>query len=132
MPIPTIQPLKRRVLRKRKAVVEVTNPPSPVPVLVQVMYEEGSRVTLVFDRAMDFSAFNTELLFVNDSPTELMYYGQGESIPISATACEVVLAVYGNGSAGLTWMTVEPGNGITAANGGPAWAGVSALAVPFP
>ena len=105
----TTKPKPLRFQKKRP-----TTLPTPPLTLVAAVYEVGSHVELTFDRAVDASAMDAASVIVNDGDVANFVYG---GVDASQTDGPRVVRV--------------SLNGIVAAGDGAAWAGVTALALPF-
>ena len=106
-------------------------PPVGPPVLVGAVYDVGASVTLTFDRSIDAAAMDAASVVVNDGETmNFVYRGTGVDV-VDATTVRVGLAGEIDGAEPGTWVTVAADNGIVAVDGGVAWAGCDAVALPF-
>ena len=103
-------------------------------VLVAATYDVGiPSVTLTFDRAINIGAFNGASVVVDDqADSGNQYQGTGGAIHAGPTGIEIVLADPTPASGSGTTLTVTGANGIVASGDGGTWAGVTALALPFP
>ena len=133
--IPPPQNPRRRgkVPRKPRA----ASPPPPPPAaltLVSATYDPGFlTVTLVFDRAINFSGYVGTSLFVDDQlDTGWKYQGTGGASAAGPNGMTVLLVDPTPAVGEDTKLTVAAGNGIVAVDDGGTWAGVSDLILPFP
>src|SRR5262245_41605315 len=85
--------------RKRRS--HVTEPPPLGPLLVSAVYNEGfSELMLVFDRAVDTSAFCGSAIKLEDGLTHHKFYVGTETVPVNPTTMRIGLVE--NGESGGT------------------------------
>jgi len=119
-------------LRRKK---RPTTPPAPVGplTLVEATYDPGVSITLVFDRAIDVSGLDGNVINVDDGPTTgTIYEGLGPVTMVGPDAVEIGLFEVGPSESPGTTLTAGAGNGIVASMDETEWDGVSGLALPFP
>ena len=123
-----IPPLPARRPRK-------SGPPTPpiaAPVLVAASCTEGPTLILSFDRPVDVAGLVPGLLRVDNGLLMYRYVGYQTPAVLDPQTIEVPLTgVEDYAGPGVT-LTAAAGNGIVAADGGLAWAGVGDLELPFP
>ncbi len=102
--------------------------------LVSASYDKAAyTVTLEFDRAIDVSALDGSVIFVDDAAEhDERYAATGAAVLVDPSTVEVGLVMIGPAIEPDTHLTAEPGNGIVAVDDGGTWAGVVSLALPFP
>ena len=123
------KPFRRRRRPPRSA------PPAPAaPVLVAAAYDaEGRVLTLAFDRAVDVAAFDAGQVTVDD-PLALgaRLAGTAGTAAPGAAVVTVDLVETAPAAGDAVTLTATAANGVVAADGGAAWAGVTAVELPFP
>lgn len=115
----------RRYHPKRRAAATTTT-----LTLVSATYVVGESVTLTFDRAIDLADVRVDQMRLNDATAESLYSGS-DAYAEGADAVRVTLSYEGDALAAGLWLTAPATVLIRPADGGPAWAGVSHLALPF-
>ena len=100
--------------------------------LVSAVCDESPSLTLVFDRPIDVSAIDVSLFRVDDAVLGFTYVGHDAAIVVSPTTVQILLSGIEEYAGPGVILTAAAGNGIVAADGGAAWAGVAGLALPFP
>ena len=134
MLVPFTTPFRgtRRRDRRRQFAPPPPPPPPVAPTLVAASYTPGTQtLRLEFDRAIDSSGLVGNQVLVDDSSTGVEYEATGAVTVVDAATIEVVMAEVQAMSIPATVLHASAGNGVVAADGGGAWAGVSALALPF-
>ena len=112
--------------------------PAAVPLgpltLVAATYDAGvPYIELTFDRAVDVSGLDGSQVTVNDGVEAGGFFAaDGAVTVISPTTVRVELSELSSSSTPSTTLTATADNGIVAADDGAAWAGVSAVGMPFP
>jgi hypothetical protein len=125
-PIP-IQQRQRRYKPRQTAAAPLTL------ALVSASYNHSApSLTLVFNQAISIAGLHGASIVVEDGT----YSGSsltatGSATLTNSTTLVLGLVVLSDSTPGLTLMA-SSGNGIVAVNGGAAWVGVTALALPFP
>jgi hypothetical protein len=132
--LPTFIP--RRPFRHRaRGGADQTAPPAPPQtlVLVSANYDENVPVlTLIFDRAIDASAFVASQVIVNDgSLNNGVYGGVGPAMVEGPSRISVALEFLGAAPPAPVTLTATALTGLTAVDDGGTWAGVSELGLPF-
>jgi hypothetical protein len=119
---------------KRKNIRPPREPKKPAVALtlVAATYSTGAWVRLTFDRAVDISAINVTTVFVNDDDSDEAYTGSGTATLVTAQQVQIPLAILHGSTGPGTKLSVSGNSGIVAVDDGGKWAGVSALALPFP
>ena len=93
---------------------------------------EGPTVTIAFDRAVDLAGFDPSQVTVDDAG-DTGFSDAGSGVSAVPTPQSVTVALTPTGSAeGATVMNATASTGIVAADDGGTWAGVTALALPWP
>ena len=116
----------------RRAPFPLPSAPPLALTLVAASYDDGDAVELTFDRAVDISAFDGSAITVDDPVDyDLIYHGTGGVSLLNPAKVRIVLVAFGNGEGGSITLTATVASGIVAVDDGGAWAGVSALALPF-
>jgi hypothetical protein len=119
------------IRHERKRALTAPTPPAALT-LVAATYEGGAYVELTFDRAVDIAALDASAVVVSDGDvTGFQYAGTAESFLVGPTVLRVMLAAVEEGAEPGVTMTAGAGNGVVASGDGAAWAGVSALELPF-
>lgn len=133
MPVPIFYASKRRIRRKRNENGSaVTPPPITGPVLVAAtVAADNSTLTLVFDRAIDISAFDGGTAFVNVPAAHSLFQPDIEIVQVDAVTVRASLDYVDASSGSQTTLTVSEPTGIVAVEGGIAWSGCDALVLPF-
>lgn len=123
---------KRRVGRGRRRPAAST-PPLAGPVLVSaVLVIEDNQVLLGFDQPIDIDGFDPESITVANGPAGIEFGCNGEALLQNPTTIACELEYTGIASGPSVLLTVTGANGIVSVSGGVAWAGVTALPLPFP
>ncbi len=130
MPLPpTIIPVKPRIRRRRRAVVNVV----PPLVLVSAGYEpDVPSIDLLFERDIDFSGIDVSAFTVADGVIAMCTWVGTGSYWLGSRWVQVLFTRVGDFSGPGTLMTVGAGNGIVAVEDGGAWAGVAGMGLPWP
>ncbi|MBC7785571.1 MAG: hypothetical protein H7144_17190 [Burkholderiales bacterium] len=117
--------------KKRKT--QTPSVPVPLPVLVAAVYSEVDlTITLTFDRAIDYTAFDgTQVQVFDPVDNNQQYLGTGGVIFMAADTIEVQLVSTGAYAGDFIHLDATAATGIVANDGG-AWAGVLDLVLPFP
>ena len=123
-----IPPLPAR--RPRKTEPPLT-PPAAAPVLVAASCTEAPTLILSFDRPVDVSGLVPGLLRVDNGLLTSSYVGYLTPTIIDPQTIEVPLSGIGDYYEPGVILTAAAGNGIVAADGGLAWAGVVDVELPF-
>jgi hypothetical protein len=130
----SIPPAKRKSQRPR------IRPAKAAPVaaltLVAAVYDSDTNdnVTLTFDRPIDIAALDPAAIEVSDG----VYVGSllrgvsAGTVLLAPDRLKVMLADIGSVPAGDITLTATAANGIVAVDDGGAWAGVSAVVLPYP
>lgn len=106
-------------------------PPAPgVLTLIAATYEPGESVTLTFDRAIDLGEVRVDRMRLNDATADSLYSGS-DPFAVGADAVRVTLSYEGDSTGPSVRLTAPATVLILPADGGPAWAGVSGLTLPF-
>ena len=92
---------------------------------------DGGVVTLAFDRAIDVAAFDPSTIVVDDGASHATLGGGGEPTLVTPTTVAVEMESLAPFAGSGVTLNVGAGNGIVAVDGGMAWAGCSAVALPF-
>ena len=123
-----------RVWRKReRPYLPVPTPAPPAaPVLVSVSYVAATSILLQFDRAIHVGGLSPSAFAVHDGGDNQAWYRGASGGLIDATTLSMDLSEQDPWDTPGVTLTVTAGNGITAADTGTAWAGVSDLLLPFP
>jgi hypothetical protein len=125
-------PAKRRTGRKRKGAAAAAGVgPLALAAAVYAAGEEPT-LTLSFDRAIDVGGVDGSAIHVIDGPIGTEYAATGGVTVIGATTVRLGLVFFQDAGAEQVMLNATGGNGIVAAGGGAAWAGVSDLSLPFP
>jgi hypothetical protein len=124
---PATPQFRRHRLRKPPAA-----PPQTL-VLVSANYDETVPVlTLIFDRAIDASAFVAAQIVVSDgSFNSARYAGVGPATVEGPTRISVALEFLASAPPAPVTLTATALTGLTAVDDGGTWAGVSELGLPF-
>jgi hypothetical protein len=111
----------------------VTNAPPQTLVLVSANYDETVPVlTLVFDRAIDASAFVPGQVIVSDGSINMSVYGGvGPATMDAPTRITVPLARLGDAPLAPTTLSATASTGLRAVDDGGTWAGVSDVGLPY-
>jgi hypothetical protein len=125
------QPRKPNRYRPRPADPSPTPPPAPAPTLVAATCDESPSLTLTFDRPINVSAIDVARFRVDDGPLGFTYVGYDAPIVVNPTTVQILLTGTEEYTGPGVILTAAAGNGIAAAEGGAAWAGVANLALPF-
>ncbi|MBC7784993.1 MAG: hypothetical protein H7144_14235 [Burkholderiales bacterium] len=101
--------------------------------LVAAVYSEVDlTITLTFDRAVDYTAFDgTQISVFDPVDNNQQYLGTGGVAFMSAETIEVQLTSAGAYAGDFIHLDATAATGIVASDGG-AWAGVVDLVLPFP
>ena len=104
------------------------------PALVAAGFDDVAlTLTLTFDQAVDASAMVGNAVVVDDAAgTGTQYAAIEPAAAPSPTTVEVAMTEVQAATGAGVRLTAGAGNGIVAADGGAAWAGVSGLELPFP
>jgi hypothetical protein len=124
--LPSIVAAKRRVRRQRPAAAPAA------PTLVSAVCDESPSLTLAFDRAVDVAGIDVALFRVDIGVMGFSSVGYDAAIVVNPTTVQILLSGIGEYAGPGVILTAAAGNGIVAADGGLAWAGVSGLGLPFP
>lgn len=102
--------------------------------LLAVEYNEGMWVRLTFDRAVNAAGLVGGQIIVNDDGGEAdsRMNGAGPVVMIGPAVVQIGLVNIGPPTGPSPVLIAGPGNGITAANDGGTWPGVTNLPLPFP
>ncbi|MBC7785463.1 MAG: hypothetical protein H7144_16645 [Burkholderiales bacterium] len=107
-------------------------PPAPLTLVAAVYSEVDLTITLTFDRAIDYTAFNgTQVQVFDPVDNNQQYLGTGGVIFMAADTIEVQLVSTGAYAGDYIHLDATAATGIVARDGG-AWAGVVDLVLPFP
>ena len=94
---------------------------------------EPQTLVLVFDRAVDASAFDGSVVFVNDDVSSgILWSGNGGFEQPTAETLRIALLPVAVADPGPVTLTTAGPTGIVAVDDGEPWAGVNALPLPFP
>ena len=128
---PTIVPAPVRRSRKRVVAPATGTPPASLT-LIAARYVDNAFLDLTFDHAIDVGAFNGDGVFVDDAVDALLtFIAIGGAELLSATIVRIELVEFENATGTGVTLTAPGNTGIVASNGGAAWAGCTALALPF-
>ena len=101
--------------------------------LVSAVYEIADTITLSFDRAIDISAFNPSAVLVDDGEFEdTLFEATIEATLLTPQTVQIGLNPIDVGTGATVRLTATSASGIVAVDDGAAWAGVTALELPFP
>lgn len=128
-PFKTVKP---RVHRRRRS---VTTPAPPAALtLVSATYDiETESVTLVFDRAVDASAYDPAAITVQDGEfAGGLFVGSGPASVVNPTTIQVFLEEIGSPTVSDVELSATAATGIVAVDDGGTWAGVTNVVLPFP
>ena len=126
--VPPMPFLRRRMPRAS------TPPPGAPLTLVAGVYLAGTyRLLLTFDRAVDVTAFNGTVVFVDDPvDNDERLDGTGGATLTAPETVEVALVGIAGGSGTQVLLDAAANNGIVAADDGGAWAGVTDYVLQVP
>jgi hypothetical protein len=128
LPAPPLYPRKRKPRPKARRALA---PVSAAPVLVSADFVDNT-LTLMFDRAVDYSGIMPGDVVVMDGTTGTEWGGTGEITPVGTHAFNMVMLEQGGyGGAGVI-LDAPTGAGVVSVDGAVAWEGVADLALPFP
>jgi hypothetical protein len=132
----TFTPAKRRIGRTRKGVAAATTPPVQELVLESATFvvdDELWQLTLTFDRAIALVDFDgTAITVSEDVALGLLLDGVGAVTITSPNTVVVTMVEVGPATGPGVVLNATALSGIVAVDDGAAWAGVSALALPWP
>jgi hypothetical protein len=102
--------------------------------LVSAAYDPADpSLTLVFDRAVDISAYEGTEIHVDDgSFTAETYDGRGAASLPDPSTVRIILVDQGTTGAAAVFLNASNLTGIVAAEGGGVWEGCADLELPFP
>ena len=119
--------------RRRRAAGDADAPlPPGAPTLVTAVCDESPSLTLVFDRPVDVSAIDVASFRVDIGVLGFTYVGFDAPIIVNPTTVQILLSGIEEYAGPGVILTAAAVNGIVAADGGEAWAGVTDLSLPFP
>jgi hypothetical protein len=101
------------------------------PTLVSAVCDESPSLTLAFDRAIDVSGIDVATFRVSIGVMGFTYAGYDTAIVVNPTTVQILLSGIEEYAGPGVILTAAAGNGIVAADGGLAWAGVVGLSLPF-
>lgn len=123
--------LRYRPRPKSPSAADERPAPAAPPTLVAASCDESPTLTLVFDRPVDVSAVDVELIRVDNGLLGFTYVGYGApTLPDPVTVRLALTGVEEYAGPGVV-LSAAADNGIVAADGGGAWAGVTGLELPF-
>jgi hypothetical protein len=132
-PIPTQRVQKRY---KPRVAAQAATPPVPgVPLnLVSAQYQVDPAIVLlmVFDRAVDISAFNGAAIELDDGDVNSQVYSGASASLVDEVTVQVTLAAEGSESNSGIYLYGTGGSGIVAVDDGGTWVGVIGLALEIP
>jgi hypothetical protein len=131
--LPSFIPAKRRKRRKRKQAVQPVPAPPVGLTLVSAVYDNVAlTLTLGFDRAIDISGYNPEVMELDDGTFNSESYLVGkEPGLVDAQTVQIDLEPLTSDSEPGVYLSAPDNTGIVAVDGSGEWAGVSELALPF-
>ena len=117
---------------RRRSAGDDGPPPPGAPTLVTAVCDESPCLTLAFDRAVDVSGIDVASFRVDIGVLGFTYVGFDAPIIVNPTTVQILLSGIDDYTGPGVILTAAAGNGIVAADGGAAWAGVTDLSLPFP
>jgi hypothetical protein len=122
------QTIPFRKVRKRAPMPPVATG----PVLTAAVYDAvGLTVSLTFDRAINIDGLDGSKISVDDQSGGQFYRATGAAMLTDPQTVLIDLEYAADSSGTQVLLSADAGNGIVAAEDGTAWAGVSALVLPF-
>ena len=130
LPAPPLYPSRRKPKAKKPS--KLPTPPPAALTLVSAVYVESQWAELTFDRAVDISAILVQQIQVDDGPISgIIWRGTGTATLLDPVTVRVPVTEFDAGTSPQTVLNASGTNGIVAADDAQAWAGVTALPLPF-